>query len=320
MRPIEPIVSLLCLAALAVLALLGAVAPAGILFLMSLILIQCIFTLGFNIAFGLSGLLSFGHAAMFAVGAYLSAYLLLHSSIPFVIIIVISSVAGALVAFVFAFISLYRAKGVYFAVLTLALAELVRLLVRRIPGLGGDDGLLGIRRPIIELFNLSLDLGQPRVLYYFLLGALLLSALFGYRLWYGRLGRMLIAIREDPIRLTFCGISVAKYHILIFSISGFIAGFSGALYAPTEQIVEPSIAHWTYSALPLLFALLGGAKYYLGAFIGTFVFMLLEYNLRSLFGVSELLTGMALLLIILISPGGIAAFATRLITKRGAQG
>ncbi|UUZ65618.1 branched-chain amino acid ABC transporter permease [Polaromonas sp. P1-6] len=181
-------------------------ADKGLLFLASVVMINAIFALSFNLVFGLTGLVSFGHAAFFAVGAYTTGLLLKSfSDVPFLASWLAAGVTGGLVAAVVAVVALRRSSGIYFAILTLALAELVHILISKSDLLGREDGMTGIKRPVMDLGLFSVDLSAANNLYY---ATLLCSVVLGailYVLWHNRIGRLLAAIRQDADRVRFLG-------------------------------------------------------------------------------------------------------------------
>jgi branched-chain amino acid transport system permease protein len=289
-------------------------ADKGLIFLTSVLMINVVFALGFNVVFGLTGLVSFGHAAFFAVGAYAAGLLLQGDPrVPFLLILALAALAGALVAAVVAVVALRRSSGIYFAILTLALAELVHILIAKSTLLGREDGLTGIRSPAIDFGLLRLDLAQGNNLYYFTLVVVFIATVALWLLWHNAWGRVLAAIRQDPERTRFLGIDVHRMRFIAFVMSGAAAGLAGGLYAPVAQLLTPDLAHWSASALPILFCLVGGVSYFWGPVVGAIVFIGLEYATRNVVGLSELLIGSILLLVVLAFPGGVIGGVSRMI-------
>lgn len=288
-------------------------ADKGVLFLASVVMINAIFALSFNLVFGLTGLVSFGHAAFFASGAYATGYLLKEfSSVNFLVTWLAAGVAGAAVAAVVAVVALRRSSGIYFAILTLALAELVHILISKSDRLGREDGMSGIKRPVLDLGVFRIDLSFSDNLYYVTLALCVLLGLVAYVLWHNRIGRVLSAIRQDSERVRFLGVNVHAYKFFAFVMSGLLSGLAGGLYAPASQLLTPEIAHWGHSALPILFCLVGGVSYFWGPVVGAVVFIGLEHLTRNVVGLSEILIGMSLLLVVLVFPGGLIGGVHRL--------
>lgn len=291
-------------------------AHGGTLFLLGVLVIQIVFAVSFNLIFGLTGLVSFGHAAYFAAGAYTAALLLRDApSLPsWLSLPAAAIVAGALGA-VIGFVALRRTSGIYFAILTLALGELVHLVLSKSTMLGREDGFTGIPRPVINLGLVRIETAQGSALYFTILivAASLLLAIA--RLWYGPLGRALSAVRQDADRAAFLGIDVGRLRLTAFVLAAAAAGIAGGLYAPWAQLITPEIASWTYSAIPILFCLLGGASSFWGPMLGGIVFVWLQHLTRNMVGLSELITGAVLLAIVLAAPGGVVGALAALRRK-----
>jgi len=292
-------------------------ADPGLVFLAGVALVQIVFALSFNTIFGLAGMVSFGHAAYFASGAYAAGLMLKGSDPSLLQALAAGGLAGGAMACAIGTVALRRASGNYFAILTLALAELLHIVISKSTMLGREDGLTGIVRPRIDLFGLvTLDLTQGTTLFYLLL---VLAALFGlgaWLMWHGSFGRVLAAIRQDPDRAAFLGINVHRVRLVAFSLSGMGAGLAGAMYAPLAQLLTPEVAHWSYSALPILFCLLGGTASYWGPVAGVLVFLGLEHATRNIVGLSEIVIGATLLFVVLAFPGGLAGGISRMARRR----
>jgi branched-chain amino acid transport system permease protein len=288
-------------------------AVGGTFFLMGILAIQIAFAVSFNMIFGLAGLVSFGHAAYFAVGAYASAALLRDvPQLPFLVSILAAGTAAGAVGAIVGLIALRRASGIYFAILTLALGELVHVIIAKTTYLGREDGFTGIPRPAIDLIAFRLDTANPSVLY--LITLIIVMALIAglAAVWYGPLGRAIAAARQDSERATFLGIDVARLHLFGYILATAAAGLAGGLYAPWAQLITPEIARWTYSAIPILFCLLGGAASFWGPVLGGIVFVGLEHATRTMIGLQELIVGGVLLGIVLGAPGGLTAGLSQL--------
>lgn len=299
----SPIVLGLCFAAFATVPFW---AEKGLVFLAGILMLQVVFALAFNLMFGLTGLVSFGQAAFFAAGAYASAWLArLAPDLPFFLTLAFGGLVGALLAVVIGMVALHRASGIYFAILTLALGQLIYTLIGKSTALGREDGLIGIVRPTLDfgLFKVDLSRGDD---YYYLIFVASAGMIFClWWVWHGTLGRTLSAIRQEPERIRFLGVNVRRYREYAFVISGAVTALAGALLAPWSQIITPMIAHWSYSALPILFCLLGGSARFWGPAVGAIVFAGLEHSTRNMIGMAELIVGGGLLFVVLAMPGGI---------------
>lgn len=303
----------IALVGLAAFALVPFVFNRGIVFLAGLVAVNIVFALSWNLLFSGVGLLSFGQAMFFAGGAYMMAVLSLNMpQMPFLLSMIIGACTGGLIALIFGFIALRRASGTYFAILTLAFAEFVHIVITKTNFLGRNDGLVGINRPVIDFGPFELNLATGNSYYYFLIVMMALAAFALWCLQNSPSGRLMQAIRQDPMRTAFLGADVQTWRLIAFVISGMFAGFAGALLAPWSQIVSPEIAHWSVSTQPILFSLLGGTGSFWGPALGAILFGAVEYWTRNLQGLADLTVGLLLLGVVLAIPGGILGFVSRL--------
>jgi ABC-type branched-subunit amino acid transport system permease subunit len=289
------------------LAALPFILNSGAIFVVGLAIIEGLFALSWNLLFTYSGIASFGHAAFFAIGAYLVACAQRYGwPIGFPVQLVGAFALGAGAAFVLGAAALRRVSGIHFAILTLAVAEVVRTIISYTSFLGRDEGIAGIPRPVLRLGIVDIALRTSSAYFWFVLLACGLVAL---ALWWfvrSESGRTLRSLSLDPERAAFIGIDVYRYRLLAFTISGGVAAFCGGLSAPWLQIVTPDLSHWAHSAQPMLNTLLGGAGSFWGPVVGAFVYAGLNYATRTLAGASELVIGLTLLVIILVAPAGIS--------------
>ena len=308
---------LIALVGLAAFALVPAVFNRGIVFLAGLVAINVVFALSWNLLFAGIGLLSFGHAMFFAGGAYMVAVLSLNvPAMPFLLMLLAGALTGGAIAFIFGVVALRRASGTYFAILTLAFAELVHIVITKTNFLGRNDGLVGIRRPVIDLGVVEINLATGNAYYYFLIAAMTVAAFALWCLQNSAAGRLMQAIRQDPARAAFLGADVQSWKLIAFVISGCFAGFSGAVLAPWVQIVSPEIAHWTLSTQPILFSLLGGTGSFWGPALGAILFGMMDYGTRNLQGLADLTIGVLLLAVVLAIPGGITGLVSQAFRRR----
>lgn len=291
----------------------------GIVFLAGLVLVEAIFALSWNLLFGFTGLASFGHAAFFAIGAYLTGYgLKVGLGLPFPVLILASGVLGAIAAAATGLVLLRRTTGIHLAIFTLALAEVLRIVISYSTALGREDGLASIPKPRIELGFATVDLTGGNSYYWFLCGACAALMAFLWTVCNGPFGRLLMSIRQDPERTAFLGVNVARLRLQAFVLSGGVAAVSGSLYAPWAQIVTPESAHWIHSTQPMLASLLGGAHSFFGPVIGTVLFSIINYATRNLVGAAELVIGLTLLVIVLAAPSGVLGLLSSLRLRRPA--
>ncbi|HWE26178.1 MAG TPA: branched-chain amino acid ABC transporter permease [Myxococcales bacterium] len=305
-------VGLACAAVLAVPALFGSFAQYFVIN----VLLLALLALSFNVLFGMTGLLSFGHAAFYAAGAYSTA-LLLRAGAP----LLPAVVAGALFAAVLAAVVgafCVRHTRVYFSMLTLAFGMFVYAIVWKWTDVtGGDDGLVGIPRATIGLprpFDVSV--APMRNYYWFAALLVLVSTVALHRLARSPLGLSLRAIRENAERAEFSGIRVRRTIFLAFVVAGAFAGLSGALLAPLEQTVAPGAAHWTKSAEPVMAALIGGPFSFAGPMVGALVYLGMKEIIVRFTEYWLLVFGLVLLAIVLSFRGGLLGFAEELRERR----
>ena len=298
------------------LALAGAVLPAflhrGLVFIAGMVWINAVFGLSFNLLFGLSGVLSFGQAMFFAAGAYGAAVLTQAWGLPLLLALPLAGLVGAALAGVVGAVALRRSEGVYFAILTLSFAELLHLLVSNTSWLGRNDGLSGLPRPDLALGPLRLDLASGDHFYFFIVAVCALLIALVRWVVATPFGRALQAVKQDPERAEFLGIPVRLHRWAVFVFAGFTTAMAGALVAPWAQIVTPELAHWTNSTNPILFTLLGGSAYFWGPVLGAVILSAVFYVTRTLVGVSDLVTGLLLLSVVLALPGGVLGLVDRL--------
>lgn len=286
----------------------------GLLFIIGMTLIQSVFALSWNLLFGYTGLASFGHAGFYAIGAYFTGAALRYDfHLPFLVTLLLAGVFGALVAYIIGVVALKRLTGIFLAVLTVALTEALGKIIGFTPALGEQDGLGNIPRPIINLGVVSLDLTHSNDYYRFLLVASLV--IIGGLWWvvHSRLGRAFRAIREDADRARFIGIDVARYRVISFMISGGTAALAGALSAPWTRIVTLDQVNWLASTQPMPNSLLGGFTSFWGPVVGSVVFTSINYWTRNFPGLSEMLVGGVLVVIILVAPTGILGILGKIL-------
>jgi branched-chain amino acid transport system permease protein len=246
------------------------------LYLAIQILILSVFSVGFNLLFGYTGLLSFGQAGFFAVGAYACAKILLavpNLALGLVGGVVVAGVAATLLGYLSV-----RHTRIYFSMLTLAFGMMIYSIAWKWRDFtGGDDGLVGIPRAPLEIPGvLSLSVATMERYYYVVLVLSLLAVGTMYRLVHSPLGLTLQAIRDSESRAAFAGVPVRTYRLIAFTIAGLYAGLAGALLPPLENTVTPPIAHWSTSAEPVLATLLGGIHVFGGPIVGAFLFFMIK--------------------------------------------
>jgi branched-chain amino acid transport system permease protein len=266
------------------------------------IMVLAIFAMGYNIAFGFTGLLSLGHAMLFAAGMYgagLTSQFLQWTALP---ALVSGLLAGGVMAAMVGLLAL-RTKGVSFMIVTLMFAQTGYLCLLYFGALtGGDEGLV-IASPYRVLAGLDLAAEEPR---YLVAWALFSVALIGNLLLVrAPFGRIMVAMRENEDRSQMLGYDPYRTKLIVMIISGVYAGAAGAAYGLMFGYVGASFATIQYSILPLLWVLLGGAGVVLGPFIGALVMFYL-IDISSSYTTANLgVVGVSLLILVLFAPRGL---------------
>lgn len=280
-----------------------------LLFLLAEILIFALFALALDFVFGYSGLPSFGHAAMFGSGGYAVAFLLMADTTNLLVVLATAFVVGVAVAAVIGWLSV-RSRGVYFAMLTLAFAQVFYIVAfNDIPAaiLGveevtrGDNGIYGL--PGFTLFGA--DLGSRLLYFYLTLGFSAGSIALLLRLANSPFGRVIQGIRENEDRIEALGYDLTSYKVVAFSLSGGFTGLAGGLFVPLTTIVHPSLLDWTMSGELIVMVLLGGMGSLWGPMVGAAAVVLLEDLLSGVDG-WRLVLGAVFVVIVIFAPQGIA--------------
>ena len=270
-----------------------------------MILIYGLYALGFNLLFGYLGLLSFGHAALFGTGAYLCGIAIVSFHVAWWAAIAIGTLGGMAMAFVMGVIAI-RTRGIYFAMVTMALSQCVYyLFYQAVNWTGGENGLRGINLKTINLFGWTLDFIDPLTRYYVVASFVIASLYVLSRILASPFGAVIEAIRENEPRARASGFDTTMARLLTFVYSGAFCGLAGALLALHLSIVPIETLHYEMSGLAVMMALLGGMGTFFGPFVGAAVFLLLE-NLVSIYTVHwQLIVGIVFVVCVLFFPRGI---------------
>jgi len=255
--------------ALGVLLLLPLVVPTFFIVLLIEIAVVALFATAFNLLMGYGGMVSFGHAAYFALGAYAAALLAKKGGWPMIAALAAAPVVAALGALLFGFF-IVRLTHTYFAMLSLAFGQIVYTIIFKwTPLTGGDNGLLNVWPPDL--------LRTPAAYYYFTLVVIGLSFWALHAIVASPFGYALKAIRENPRRARFVGINVRRHQLYAFVLSGAFSGIAGGVFAFYNGSVFPDFAFFTKSFEPLVVVLLGGMQSFWGPLAGAFGFKVLEW-------------------------------------------
>lgn len=264
------------------------------------ILVLAVFAIGYNLAFGYAGLLSLGHALFFAAGVYGAALPVTYLGVSQLPALVVGLLAGGMAASLVGLLAL-RTTGVSFMIVTLMFAQAGYLsLLYFNPVTGGDEGLV-LPDATALVPGLSADAARAGIAFTLFSAALLLSLLIVR----SRLGRTLIAIRENEERSRMLGYDTFRVKLAALALSGLFAGAAGAAYALLFGYAGASFATIQYSILPMLWVLMGGAGTILGPLIGTAAMFYLVDIAGSYTTATLVFVGVALVLLILFAPKGI---------------
>ena len=281
-------------------------------FLANDVAIWALFATSLNLLVGYTGLVSFGHAAYFGIGAYTTGIFMKHLGLPFVLAFPAAGLAAGVSALVFGFFCV-RLTRIYFAMLTLAFAQIVWAICFKWNEVtGGEQGMPEIPYPSFGwLEDVAAHLpfvGGYRTSEYFYFLSLLL---IGLCLWSLRrvvrspFGRMLETIRENAERAEFIGVNVRRYELMAFVLAGLYAGLAGGLFGIFNRGVFPDFVYWTKSSEVLIMTLLGGMGTFYGPTIGALVLIVLNQQITSYTEYWPLILGAILVLLLFVFPGGI---------------
>jgi branched-chain amino acid transport system permease protein len=285
-----------------VLIALGLIAPYILypVFVMKL-LCFALFASAFNLLLGYTGLLSFGHAAFFGSAAYVAGYATKAWGLTPELGILAGALVSGVLGYLFGALAIRR-QGIYFAMITLALAQIVYFIALKAPFTGGEDGLQGIPRG--QLFGL-IDLNDPLNMYYFVLAVFLAGFWLIARIVDSPFGQVLKSIRENEPRALSLGYDVDRFKLIAFVISAAIAGLAGATKAVVFQFASLTDVHWATSGEVVLMTLVGGVGTILGPMIGAFTVVSLHSRLAELGSWVTVIIGVTFIIVVLVFRRGI---------------
>ncbi|MCB2227128.1 MAG: branched-chain amino acid ABC transporter permease [Desulfarculaceae bacterium] len=296
------------------LAVMGLVGDRFVIYMGMRVMLLAIFALGYNILLGRTGLLSFGHGALYACGSYGMALVNLHlTQDP-----ILGILAGVAVAGIFSLIVGFfcvRNTEIYFAMLTLAFGMMIFSLIWNLREItGGDDGLVGISRGSV----FGLPIVKDNQYFFFVLFFFGITLWLVHRIRSSAFGLVLAGIRENHQRTSFAGIPVKQYRLAAFVISGMFAGLSGSLGAMLQYNTDPFSAHWSHSAEPILVSLIGGLQTFSGPLAGSVIFVVLREVIERFTQNWMLWFGIILLAIIMGLRGGVMGGLEKRLRERAA--
>ena len=282
-------------------------------------LMYVILGLGLNIAVGLAGLLHLGYVAFYAVGAYTYALLHMYYGIGFWVALPLGGIIATLFGILLG-IPVLRLRGDYLAIVTLGFGEITRIVLVNWDGLTrGPSGIALIPKP--GFFGMELTTQQGIIyVYYLAVGLALLTIFATYRLQNSRIGRALMAMREDEIASQAMGIDITRTKLTAFALSAFFAGMAGVLFAAKTGFINPQSFTFMESAIILSIVVLGGMGSIVGVIIGALILILLPEYLREVGNYRMLIFGASMVIMMIFRPQGIVSNVRKVYkVKQGGQ-
>jgi branched-chain amino acid transport system permease protein len=281
------------------------------IFLMN-VLCFAIFACAFNLLIGYAGLLSFGHAAFLGSAGYITGHAAKVWGLPPELSILAGTMAAACLGLLFGLLAIRR-QGIYFAMITLALAQMVYFFCLQAPFTGGEDGIQAIPRGV--MFGL-IDLQDMTTLYFVVLAIFLASFLLIYRIIRSPFGEVLKAIRENETRAVSLGYKPDHYKLIVFVLSAALSGLAGGTKAIVFQLATLTDVHWTMSGEVVLMTLLGGLGTVFGPVAGALIIVALQNYLAPLGAWVTVVQGLIFIFCVLIFRRGIVGEVLFFLKKR----
>jgi branched-chain amino acid transport system permease protein len=271
------------------------------------VLCFALFALALNLLLGYGGLLSFGHAAYFGMASYISAYSAKVWGFPPELAILAGTATGALLGLVFGALSIRR-QGIYFSMITLALAQMVFFFSVQAKFTGGEDGIQAVPRG--HMFGV-LNLADDRVLYFVVAAIFFAGTLLIYRVIHSPFGQVLKAIRDNEPRAISLGFRANQYKLMVFVLSTTLAGLAGATKAIVFQLASLTDVHWSMSGEAVLMTLVGGMGTVFGPILGALVIVTMENYLATLGAWVTVVQGFVFVFCVLLFREGIVGLFSR---------
>jgi branched-chain amino acid transport system permease protein len=270
-----------------------------------------LFACAFNLLIGYVGLLSFGHAAYFGFAAYITAWTVKMWGWPTEIGILAGTAVAALMGLVIGALAIRR-QGIYFAMITLALAQMVFFFCLQAKFTGGEDGIQAVpRRPLLGF----IDITNNHVLYYVVLAIFLFGFAVIYRTIHSPFGQVLKAIRENEARAISLGYDVDRYKLLAYVLSATLSGVAGAMNALVFQLAALNAVHWTMSGEVVLMTLVGGLGTVFGPVVGALIVLAMENYLAQLGAWVTIVQGVIFVVCVLTFRRGLVGELARFLRK-----
>ena len=271
-----------------------------------------LFAAAFNLLIGFAGLLSFGHAAFFGSASYVAAYAAKSWGFSPLLAILAGTIVAGIMGVAFGWLAIRR-KGIYFAMVTLALSQMVYFYALESKYTGGEDGIQAVPRG--DLFGV-IDLNQPLVMYYFVLAVCLLGFGIVYRAIHSPFGEVLRAIRDNEPRAISLGYRTDRYKLLAFTLSATLAGLAGATKALVFQLASLTDVTWQMSGDVVLMTLIGGLGTIWGPVVGAFISITMENYLAELGSWVTVIQGTIFVVCVLAFRRGIVGEIVHFLSRR----
>jgi branched-chain amino acid transport system permease protein len=272
-----------------------------------------LFACAFNLLIGYVGLLSFGHAAFFGSAAYITAHTVKVWGLPPELGILAGVVVAAFFGTVFGWLAIRR-QGIYFAMITLALAQMVYFVALQVPFTGGEDGIQAVPRG--HLFGF-IDLDDTLTMYYFVLAVFLIGFAAIVRTINSPFGQVIKAIRENEPRAISLGYHADHYKLVVFILSAGLSGLAGSLKSLVFQLASLTDVEWTMSGWVVLMTLVGGLGTVFGPVVGAFFLVAMQHYLAQLGSWVTVVQGIIFVFCVLLFRRGIVGLIASYVAPRG---
>ncbi len=268
---------------------------------LSKVLCFALFAAAFNLLIGFGGLMSFGHAAFFGMASYTTAYAAKQWGLTPELTLPLGALVGAGIGLVVGSLAIRR-QGVYFSMITLALAQMIYFFCLQAPFTGGEDGIQGVpRQTVLGFIDISGDLAG----YYFCGAIFLIGTMVMYRVVHSPFGQVIKAIRDNEPRAISLGYDVYRYKLILFVLSAGFSGVAGALKATVFQVAALPDVHWATSGEVLLMTLVGGIGTFFGPLVGAFAVTAIEHYLAEFGSWVTIAQGVVFVVAVVVFPRGV---------------
>ncbi|HEY4370418.1 MAG TPA: branched-chain amino acid ABC transporter permease [Burkholderiales bacterium] len=280
------------------------------------VIVMGLAAMALNFLLGFTGVLSFGHAAYFGLGAYGTAMTIKYLAQSTPLSIAMGVVTGTVASIIIGAM-IRKLRGTYFAMVTIAFGQVFYFIAFRWNNVtGGDDGLTGWGRQALNLGFTSIDIvGNDKIFYYFCLAVFAVAVALMALLLRSPFGRTLIAIRENEKRARFLGIPVEQHILMAFVISCLFASLAGSLYALLNNFTDPRALRWDMSGNFVIMAVLGGMRSFWGPLIGAAIFVVLQDYVSSHTENWMSIIGLFFVLIVMFFPRGVLGIIKRKVAQ-----